>query len=45
MDSPDEDKVEGMLQRARRYVSKFGDLMRVTGDLLRAWNQLDPNSD
>lgn len=46
LESPDEDKVEGMLQRARRYVTKFGDLMRFTGELLRAWNQLDnPGSD
>lgn len=36
-DEPDEDKVEGMIQRARRYVSDLGGLMRATGSLLNAW--------
>lgn len=39
-DTPDEDKIEGMLQRARRYVSEMGGIMRATGALLRAWNGL-----
>ena len=39
-DEPDEDKVEGMIQRARRYVSDFSGLMRATGSLLTAWQNL-----
>ena len=39
-DDPDEDKVEGMIQRAGGYVRDLGGAMASTGRLLEAWQRL-----